>query len=150
MKNKTILATGVLLLFLFFGCITDKQTSKNEVKVIQFKDAECGCCVSHGAYMKGNGFSVDTISTENMQEIKTKYNIPANMQSCHTEIIEGYFVEGHVPVEAINKMLDEKQNIDGIALPRMPAGSPGMPGVKKEPFIIYSIKDGQATEFMRV
>ena len=70
------------------------------------------------------------------------------MESCHTAIFGDYFVEGHVPIEAVNKLLEEKPDIDGIALPEMPSGSPGMPGPKLEPFKIYSIKDGQASEFL--
>ena len=90
------------------------------------------------------------ITTENMQSIKTKYDIPKNMESCHTSIIDNYFVEGHIPLEAINKLLIEKPLIDGIALPNMPSGSPGMPGIKRETFVIYSITNGQIGEFMRI
>jgi len=72
------------------------------------------------------------------------------MQSCHTTEIGDYFVEGHVPIEAIDKLLAEKPDIDGITLPDMPAGSPGMPGVKREEFVIYSLKDGESSEFMRI
>ena len=85
-----------------------------------------------------------------MNSIKEKYNIPYNMQSCHTTEIGDYFVEGHVPIEAVNKLLAEKPDIDGITLPDMPSGSPGMPGPKREEFIIYSLKDGEAEEFMRL
>ena len=85
-----------------------------------------------------------------MDIIKSQYQIPAEMQSCHTSVIDDYFIEGHVPMEAIEKLMNEKPDIDGIALPRMPSGSPGMPGVKTETWIIYSLKDGQYEEFMRV
>ena len=64
------------------------------------------------------------------------------MYSCHTVALENYVVEGHIPVEAINKLLTEKPNISGIALPGMPSGSPGMPGPKKETFKIFSLKEG--------
>lgn len=72
------------------------------------------------------------------------------MQSCHTTVIGGYYIEGHVPVEAIKRLLEEKPQIDGIALPGMPAGSPGMSGSKEGPFVIYSISGGQTSEFMRI
>jgi hypothetical protein len=72
------------------------------------------------------------------------------MDSCHTLIIEDYFVEGHIPIEAIEKLLAEQPDIDGITLPDMPSGSPGMPGVKKGDFVIYSVKGGKTSEFMRI
>ena len=77
-----------------------------------------------------------------------KHNIPSELESCHTTEVAGYFVEGHVPVEAIDKLLEEKPDIDGIALPGMPAGSPGMGGLKTEDFVIYALKDGEASVFM--
>ncbi len=83
-----------------------------------------------------------------MSSIKKKYQIPQNMESCHTGVIEGYFVEGHVPVEAIEELLAEKPDISGIALPGMPPGSPGMPDQKTEAFKIYALSDGTASEFM--
>ena len=85
-----------------------------------------------------------------MDAVKQRFNIPANMQSCHTTIIGDYFVEGHIPLEVIDKLLSEKPDLDGIALPDMPAGSPGMPGRKTEEFIIYGLKDGQVSEYMRI
>ena len=83
-----------------------------------------------------------------MSSIRKARQIPENMSSCHTAIIEDYFVEGHVPIVAIKKLLKEKLNIDGIALPGMPAGSPGMPGEKAEAFKIYALSDGVVSEFM--
>jgi hypothetical protein len=70
------------------------------------------------------------------------------MQGCHTTVINEYFVEGHVPIEAVRKLLEERPLIDGIALPRMPQGSPGMGGEKTQPFVIYSITDGKVEEFV--
>ncbi len=86
--------------------------------------------------------------TDNVDEIKDRLNIPQDMWSCHTAVIGGYFVEGHVPVAAIRKLLEEQPEIDGIALPGMPAGSPGMGGSKEEPFVIYAVADGAVKEFM--
>ena len=86
-----------------------------------------------------------------MGAIKERYGVPRNLESCHTEIIGGYFVEGHMPIEAIEKLLSERPDIRGIALPGMPSGSPGMPGPKTEPWTIYAVnKDGSVGEFMVV
>jgi len=83
-----------------------------------------------------------------MANIKEQYHIPYNMQSCHTMVINNYALEGHIPIEAITKLLEEQPAIDGIALPGMPAGSPGMPGVKTEPFAIYTLANDQTNLFM--
>ena len=83
-----------------------------------------------------------------MSSIKEKYQIPPSMRSCHTVVIEDYFVEGHVPIEAIKKLFAEKPDIDGIVLAGMPSGSPGMPGQKTEAFKIYALRDSQTSEFM--
>ena len=83
-----------------------------------------------------------------MSSIKSKYKIPQDMESCHTAVIADYFVEGHVPMEAVEKLLSEKPDIDGIALPGMPQGSLGMSGAKTAVFKIYALSAGTASEFM--
>lgn len=125
-------------------------TAEAKTKVTVYKSPDCGCCVQHAAYLRGLGFKVEIKNISNMSSIKKQHQISSEMESCHTEIIEGYFVEGHVPVEAINKLLEEKPDIDGISLPGMPSGSPGMPGLKLKDFVIYSITDGVFSEFMRL
>ena len=88
---------------------------------------------------------------QDMVPIKEQNKIPTELQSCHTSIIGGYFVEGHIPVEAINKLMQEKPNIAGIGMPGMPSGSPGMPGSKTGDFVITAVnKDGSMYEFMRI
>ncbi len=116
--------------------------------VTSYSSPTCGCCHEYEKYLEENGFEVESISTEDLTEIKDNLSIPADMQSCHTVMIEGYYVEGHVPVEAIRKLLEEQPPIDGITLPGMPSGSPGMGGEKAEPFVIYSITDGEVEEFV--
>ena len=123
---------------------------KKGIKAIVYKSSTCGCCLEHAEYMEGEGFDVKTIVENDMNSVKQKYNIPYDMQSCHTTIISSYFIEGHVPIEAITKLLTEKPDIDGITLPDMPAGSPGMPGVKRGEFIIYSLKNGVSSEYMKL
>jgi hypothetical protein len=83
-----------------------------------------------------------------LTSIKDSLNLPLEMQSCHTVLIGDYYVEGHVPVAAIQKLLQERPAIDGIALPGMPPGSPGMSGEKAQPFVIYAVTDGIAEHFM--
>jgi hypothetical protein len=82
--------------------------------------------------------------------IKKKHNIPGEMQSCHTSVVGKYFIEGHVPIEAINKLLKDQPDIDGIALPGMPMGTPGMSGNKEAPYVIYQLIDGEYSVFMTI
>jgi len=104
--------------------------------------------IEYEKYLKTEGFEVESIRMEDLTEMKEDLGIPSDMQSCHTTMVEEYFVEGHVPVEAIWKLLEEQPEIDGIALPGMPSGSPGMGGDKAEPFMIYSVVEGSVEEFM--
>lgn len=138
------------LLLLIAGCSSGTKTQFPQQAVTIFKSESCGCCSAYSTYMQKQGFAVQVNDVPSMNPIKAQYDIPAPMQSCHTTIIGNYFVEGHIPQEAIDKLLSEKPAIAGIAMPGMPSGSPGMPG-SKEPFIIYAIgNDGSITEFMRM
>jgi len=128
--------------------ITGNSVAADSVTIL--KDSSCGCCDVYVSYMGKKGFNVNT-ETTNMESVKEKYGIPASMQSCHTTLIGNYFVEGHVPAEAISKLMMEKPDIKGIAMPGMPSGSPGMPGPKYGPFVVYAVnKDGSTSEFMRI
>ncbi len=88
--------------------------------------------------------------TRDFEDVKVELNIPDDMWSCHTSIVGGYYVEGHVPVEAIQKLLRERPEIDGIGLPGMPQGSPGMSGTKSGPWVIYAISGNAVEEFMTI
>jgi len=151
-KPITLLVLSISI-FLIFSFITNKQdalavskTSKYNVEV--FKTPSCGCCYGYVLFLEEEKFKVKQTDMRSLHIIKKKHNIPLEMQSCHTTILGKYFIEGHVPIEAINKLLKEKPNIDGIALPGMPIGTPGMPGEKEEPYIIYQLVDGKSSVFM--
>ena len=152
MKKRTYFFIFILLALFVTGCSSNsiKSPTGDAITVTTFKPPDCGCCSGWISYANGKGMDVTTIMENDMDSLKDKYNIPQNMRSCHTSIMEGYFVEGHMPMEAINKLLTEKPDIDGIALPGMPPGSAGMPGQKQGQWTIYSIKDGQVKEFMRI
>ncbi len=116
---------------------TDSNSYGKTVTVLMSQ--YCGCCHAHGYYLHENGYNVELVYRTDMERIKTEYGIPQHLVSCHTTIINEYVIEGHMPIEAIEKLLEEKPDIRGIALPGMPSGSPGMPGPKSEPFPIHSI-----------
>ncbi len=158
-KNKLLLALFIAGLIAVAGCASQNTNGRNQIsgKVAEgvtaaiFKSSGCGCCGIYSQYMGKKGFNVQIVDTEDLSSTKSKYNIPKSMQSCHTTVVGDYFVEGHVPAEAIEKLLAEKPDIAGIAMPGMPSGSPGMPGSKRGPFIVHAVnKDGSTAEFMRI
>ena len=107
-----------------------------------YKNPECGCCETYAEYLRANGFRVTVKATHSLPLIKRQHNVPEHLGGCHTTLVGGYVVEGHVPVGTINRLLSERPAIRGISLPGMPEGSPGMSGPKSEPFTIYEITDG--------
>ncbi len=97
--------------------------------------------------MESHGFTVESTEDQDLADFKAARGIPAEAQSCHTAVIDGYTVEGHVPVEAIRDLLSQRPDIDGIALPGMPSGSPGMSGEKLAPFEVLALEDGATRPF---
>ena len=158
-KNKyfklSALAVLSISFFLIFNFVTNKQdalalTKADKQKIEVFKTPSCGCCYGYVLFLEEEKFAVKQTDMRSLHTVKKKYNIPLEMQSCHTSILGKYFIEGHVPLEAINKLLKEQPDIDGIALPGMPIWTPGMPGEKEEPFIIYQLVDGKSSVFMTI
>jgi hypothetical protein len=109
-----------------------------------YKNPNCGCCEAYADYLRENGFRVTVEPTDDLPLLKRQYGVPAPLEGCHTTLVDGYVVEGHVPVNKLIRLLTEKPAIKGISLPGMPAGSPGMFGEKTEPFTIYEVGDGPA------
>ncbi|MFC2016723.1 DUF411 domain-containing protein [Chloroflexota bacterium] len=104
------------------------------------------------SYLKENGFDVVTVHMEDMVAFREQHMIMEILSSCYTAIIEDsqYIIEGHIPIEAIDVMLAAQLDMDGIAMPGIPPGSPGMDGVQSEPFKIFMMRDGLATRFMTI
>lgn len=107
----------------------------------------CGCCHEWEAYLADHGFEVSAADDPDIVAFKASHGVPAMAQSCHTALIDGYVVEGHVPIAAIEDLLSRRPAIDGIALPGMPAGSPGMDGELEGPLQVLALAGGQASPF---
>ena len=150
----TFLTVYLFSFFYILNFVTDKQDALANISTKQvvevFKTPSCGCCYGYVLFLEEEKFKVKQTDIRSLHTIKQKYNIPVEMQSCHTTIMGNYFIEGHVPFEAVNKLLKEQPDIDGIALPGMPIGTPGMPGDKDEPYVIYQLKDGKSSVFMTI
>src|SRR3990172_12175862 len=91
-----------------------------------YKTPDCGCCVKWVEYLKNEGFEVKAVNRDDLEPIKQRAGVPPAMSSCHTALVDGYVIEGHVPARAIRKLLKERPDTLGLAVPGMPANSPGM------------------------
>jgi hypothetical protein len=152
-----MLTPGLLLIAVAAAaCSSDSSSSEDpsavsagvQTALVEVHSAPgCGCCAGWAEYMESHGFAVETTEDANLADFKAARGVPTEAQSCHTAVIDGYIVEGHVPVEAIEDLLTERPDIDGIALPRMPSGSPGMLGEKLAPFEVLVVDDGTTAVF---
>ena len=111
-------------------------------EAVLYKEPQCGCCEGYADYLRAHGFEVTVKPTHDLPLLHLQHGVPEPLVGCHTTLVDGYVVEGHVPIGAVLRMLDERPAIKGISLPGMPAGSPGMSGDKTAPFTIYEIGDG--------
>lgn len=161
MKNKIILVIiGIVIVVggVYAWSYSAKNNASNTSKIKNelggdniitvFKSLTCSCCAEYISYLKKEGFEVKVENTDNMLAIKEKYNVPSDAESCHTSVIGNYVVEGHVPFVAIKKLLTEKPTLDGIALPGMIPGSPGMSGPARTDLKVVGISKGQITDFI--
>ena len=159
-KIKTNWFLGIPLIILLFAVVFFSYNSyspvtgaavETKIQNVQiYSSAECSCCSSYSNYLESFGIEVKRNFVEDFS-IKTQYDIPSSMYSCHTVIVEKYFVEGHVPIEIIEKLLNEQPNITGIALPGMPQGAPGMGGYRTGPLQVYAIsRDGSVSLFATI
>lgn len=149
---KTINSTRrILSLGLAFGLLSTRLvsagTSKPSIEI--WKSPTCGCCHDWMNHMTANGFVIGKVHDDGNDVARKKLGIGIQYGSCHTALINGYAFEGHVPAKDVERVLKEKPNIAGLAVPGMPIGSPGMDGVeykgKKDPYDVLAIqKNGQA------
>ncbi|WP_224418222.1 MULTISPECIES: DUF411 domain-containing protein [unclassified Modicisalibacter] len=112
------------------------------------RNPNCGCCEQYARYLEKQGWEVDVVSENDLSSIKREAGVPESLASCHTMQVGDYVVEGHVPLAAIDKLLRETPDIDGIGLAGMPTGSPGMPGPKQGEFTVEAFDDQRTAPFM--
>jgi hypothetical protein len=137
--QRIAIALGVILLATAVsGCggVSSAET------VTIYKSPTCGCCVKWAEYLEANGFEVETIDVPDVKPLKAEKGVPARLASCHTALVGGYVVEGHVPAADIHRLLKERPPVDGIAVPGMPIGSPGMEGPNPESYDVVTFDDG--------
>jgi hypothetical protein len=144
-------ASAALLLTGAAVAVVSSQSSKAVTgarTVAVFKSPTCGCCSKWNEHMTAAGYAVTSRDLQDVAAKKDEYRIPSNLRSCHTAVVGGYVVEGHVPADVVAKLLAEKPaGVVGIAVPGMPVGSPGMESADgfKTPYQVMAFtKDGQS------
>lgn len=119
------------------------QGSAGEVTV--YKSPTCGCCKDWVKHLEANGFKVTTQDVQDVTPHKLKHGVRPELASCHTALVDGYVVEGHVPAADLKRLLKERPAVKGLAVPGMPMGSPGMEGAYKEPYKVLTFDDDGRT-----
>jgi hypothetical protein len=109
--------------------------------IVVYKTSTCGCCSGWVDHMRAAGFTVDARdvpTNADLMRVKLDAGVPGAMTTCHTSLVDGYVVEGHVPADQVKRLLAERPSVAGIAVPGMPIGSPGMEGPGAQPYRVYS------------
>jgi hypothetical protein len=117
-------------------------------EVTVYKSPTCGCCSKWVEHLRANGFTVTAVDVADMGEVKANLGISAPLVACHTAVVDGYVIEGHVPAQAIQRLLNERPQVAGLAVPGMPMGSPGMEGPNPQHYDVLTFDSaGQTTVF---
>ena len=114
------------------------------IRATVYKTPTCGCCQVYAEYLQANGFDVKVVSTTELAEMQKRNGVPEHLAGCHSTKIGNYTFEGHIPAESIKRFLKEKPAAKGLTVPGMPAGSPGMGGVKQGPLHVYYLSNDPA------
>lgn len=136
----------LLSIILLSGC----SENSNAQTITVYKSPTCGCCKKWIAHMEDNGFTVRAHDTHDVRSIKQQNGVGDHLASCHTALVDGYVIEGHVPADAVKKLLKDKPVAAGLAVPGMPMGSPGMEGPRKDPYnVILFNRSGDTAIYQR-
>ncbi len=121
------------------GAIETPVTTADLPVVTVYKTPTCGCCEGWVEHLEATGFQVKTVNVNNLTDIKREHGVPTSLTSCHTGVVDGYVVEGHVPAEDVKRLLAERPaGVAGIAVGGMPIGSPGMEGPNPQPYEVIA------------
>lgn len=147
LSRRAVLLASVVAMAAGPSCEADASPT---IKV--YKDPSCGCCTTWADRLKAAGFKIAVDDSQDMAAVKAQYGVPDDLASCHTGVVAGYAIEGHVPAADIKRLLKEKPKALGIAVPGMPVNSPGMevPGQPDEAYTVWLFaKDGTRKAFAK-
>lgn len=151
MKRRVFISTLVAVGFMSaMSAYSLAAESAGEAKKVTVqKDPNCGCCGNWIKHLEAAGFQVTAHNNEDMDSVKAAQGVPEALHSCHTALVDGYVIEGHVPAADIVRLLAERPKAHGLSVPGMPMGSPGMEyGDEKDPYdVILFSEDGEQSVF---
>jgi len=146
LTRRSALAVGLGLASAFeFGT----AFAADEPLITVHRDPSCGCCSGWVRHLRTAGFQATVVETRDLDAVKNRLGIPEDLAACHTAEIAGYVVEGHVPALAIRRLLAEKPSAQGLAVPGMPIGSPGMEGANPQPYAVVLFGPSGRSNYMR-
>ena len=144
-----LIAGGAVLLMAGLLVWLPKENFADGPEVTVYKSATCGCCGKWIEHMQDAGFKVTAHNRQDMNQIKEEHGVAYELRSCHTAVVDGYVLEGHVPAGDIRRLLKERPAVDGLAVPGMPSGSPGMEGNMKIHTKLLLLPRERRTLFLR-
>lgn len=137
-----LLAIGALMVLAVEALWAGPAPGPSQIPITVYKTPNCGCCTLWAEHMQEHGFTVEVKSVSETQTLRSQLGIPDQLASCHTAMVGDYWVEGHVPADLISRLLAEKpNNIEGIAAPGMPLGSPGMEAPNASAYTVVTLDD---------
>jgi hypothetical protein len=147
----TLWVAGLLAARTAHGTGASPANTQNDNAIEIWKTPTCGCCRLWVDHMRANGFRPTVHDVNDVSPIKRKLGVPATLESCHTGIVSGYAVEGHVPADVVRQMLKQRPKIAGLAVAGMPMGSPGMEqGSRKDPYNVMAFeRSGRTSVFAK-
>ncbi len=148
-KNGLPTRRGALAMLAAGLAVLPASSRADVTTMLVHKDPDCGCCGGWVEHLRAAGFAVTVKETTDLKAVRTRLRVPAALTSCHTAEVSGYVIEGHVPADAIRRLLDDRPAALGLAVPGMPAGSPGMEGGKPVVYDVVLFTAESQRSFMR-
>ncbi|NIO39260.1 MAG: DUF411 domain-containing protein [Burkholderiales bacterium] len=146
---KRVLSLAGIAAALVIG-VSCTQAPADTAEITVYKTSTCGCCKDWIRHLRANGFTVNAYDVQNLDQIARQNGVAPQLRSCHTARVGGYVVEGHVPAQDIKRLLAEKPDVTGLAVPGMPQSAPGMDLPGNHPYNVYTFKaDGSTSVYAR-
>jgi hypothetical protein len=142
--RRCVLIAGAALML---QVVTPSAAAQPVVTV--HRDPNCGCCLGWVQHLQKAGFPTEVLETKDLDAVKTRLGVPDDLAACHTAEVSGYVIEGHVPAAAVKRLLAERPNAIGLAVPGMPIGSPGMEGGKPDTYEVVLFEPNGRRMYMR-
>ncbi len=148
-KLHTVTRRSALALVAAFLVLQRSTAEAESAAILVHKDPNCSCCAGWVQHLKDAGFPVRVEETANLQPVRKRLGVPADLAACHTAEVDGYVLEGHVPAVAVRRLLEQRPTAIGLAVPGMPAGSPGMEGGTPQRYDVVLFGANGRQPFMR-